>query len=150
MGTDGGRVRRARGSSPAAEGRRQPPLGAAGVLFQKIGPCTDPVLYDRKLLACVSGIRHFRFMLEGWRFTLYTDHKLLTFALSKAAEPWTPRQCRHLSYVAEFTSNIRHIAGLANVVVDTLSRPPQPATATPLLRASPPQQRLASGGRPTD
>ncbi len=51
--------------------------------------------YDRELLACVQGIRHFRFMLEGRRFTLYTDHKPLTFALSKAAEPWTARQCRH-------------------------------------------------------
>jgi len=28
--------------------------------------------YDRELLACVQGIRHFRFMLEGRRFTLYT------------------------------------------------------------------------------
>ena len=49
----------------------------------------------------------------------YTDHKPLTFALSKAAEPWTPRQCRHLSYVAEFTSDIRHIAGQDNVVWQT-------------------------------
>jgi len=62
--------------------------------------------YDRELLACVQGIRHFRFMLEGRRFTLYTDHKPLTYALSKAAEPWTPRQCQHLSYVAEFTGDI--------------------------------------------
>jgi cleavage and polyadenylation specificity factor subunit 1 len=64
-------------------------------------------------------------MLEGRQFTLYTDHKPLTFALSKAAEPWTARQCRHLSYVAEFTGDIRHIAGQDNVVADTLSRPPQ-------------------------
>ena len=53
--------------------------------------------YDQELLACVQGIRHFCFMLEGRRFTLYTDHKPLTYALSKVAEPWTPRQCRHLS-----------------------------------------------------
>ncbi len=31
--------------------------------------------YDRELLACVMGIRHFRFMLEGRKFTLYTNHK---------------------------------------------------------------------------
>ena len=42
--------------------------------------------YNRELLACVQGIRHFRFMLEGRPFTLYTNHKPLTFALSKAAE----------------------------------------------------------------
>jgi cleavage and polyadenylation specificity factor subunit 1 len=80
--------------------------------------------YDRELLACVQGIRHFRFMLEGRPFTLYTDHKPLTFALSKAAEAWTARQSRHLSYVAEFTNDIRHISGENNVVADTLSRPP--------------------------
>ncbi len=35
--------------------------------------------YDRELLACVQGIRHFWFMLEGRPFTLYTNHKPLTF-----------------------------------------------------------------------
>jgi len=39
-------------------------------------------------------------------------------------EPWTARQSRHLSYLAEFTSDIRHISGVDNVVADTLSRPP--------------------------
>jgi hypothetical protein len=80
--------------------------------------------YDRELLACMLGIRHFRIMLEGRKFTLYTDHKPLMHALSKAVEPWTARQSRHLSYVAEFTSDIRHISGVDNVVADTLSRPP--------------------------
>ncbi len=53
--------------------------------------------YDRELLAWVLGIRHFRFMLEGRKFTLYTDHKPLMHVLSKAVEPWTARQSRHLS-----------------------------------------------------
>ena len=43
---------------------------------------------------------------------------------SKAAEAWTARQSRHLSYVAEFTSDIRHISGADNVMADTLSQPP--------------------------
>ena len=70
------------------------------------------------------GIRHFRFRLEGRLFTLYTDHKPLTHALAKAVEPWMARQSRHLSYLAEFTSDIRHISGVDNVVADTLSKPP--------------------------
>jgi cleavage and polyadenylation specificity factor subunit 1 len=74
--------------------------------------------YDRELLACVNGIRHF--MLEGRKFTLYTNHKPLTHALSKAAEAWTARQGRHPSYIAEFTSDIRHISGANNVVADTV------------------------------
>jgi hypothetical protein len=39
--------------------------------------------FDRELFACVAGIRHFRYMLEGRPFTIYTDHKPLTFALGK-------------------------------------------------------------------
>ena len=35
--------------------------------------------FDRELFACVAGIRHFRYMLEGCPFTIYTDHKPLTF-----------------------------------------------------------------------
>jgi hypothetical protein len=56
--------------------------------------------------------------------------------VSKAAEAWTTRQGRHLSYIAEFTSDIRHISGADNVEADTLSRPPtehiNAVTATPV------------------
>jgi hypothetical protein len=72
-------------------------------------------------------------MLEGRPFTIYTDHKPLTFALGKVSEPWTAMQSRQLSYVAEFTTDIRHIPGSENIVADTLSRPPLaalPAAAT--------------------
>jgi len=61
-------------------------------------------------------------VLEGPPFTLYTDHKPLTHVLTKVVEPWTARQSRHLSYLAEFTSDIRHISGVENMVADTLSR----------------------------
>jgi hypothetical protein len=62
--------------------------------------------YKRELLVCIQGIGHFCFMLEGRGFTLYPDHKPLTYALSKGVEPWTPRQCHQLSYVVEFTGDI--------------------------------------------
>jgi hypothetical protein len=87
--------------------------------------------FDRELWACFSGIRHFRYMLEGWRFAIFTDHKPLTFALSKTSYPWTARQCRQLAYIAEFTSGIRHIAGADNIIADMLSRPSPPRTSPP-------------------
>ncbi len=80
--------------------------------------------FDRELLACCASIRHFRYMLGGRLFTIYTDHKPLTYALGKVADGWTAMQCRQLFYVAEFTTDIRHVPGVDNVVADTLSRPP--------------------------
>jgi hypothetical protein len=53
--------------------------------------------FDRELLACVAGIRHFRYMLEGSPFTIYTDHKPLNFVLGKVSEPWTAMQTGQLS-----------------------------------------------------
>jgi hypothetical protein len=85
--------------------------------------------FDRELWACVAGIRHFRFLLEGRRFSVLTDHKPLTYALGRTSEPWTARQARHLSYIAEFTGDIRHMPGIDNIVADTLSRP---ASAAPV------------------
>ena len=63
-------------------------------------------------------------MVEGRKFTIYTDHKPLTFALKRTTDPWTARQCRQLAFVAEYTSDLRHLAGKDNVVADALSRPP--------------------------
>jgi RNase H-like domain found in reverse transcriptase/Reverse transcriptase (RNA-dependent DNA polymerase) len=80
--------------------------------------------FDRELWACFAGIQHFRHMLEGRRFTIYTDHKPLTHALHRTSDPWTARQCRQLAYIAEFTGDIQHVVGRDNVVADTLSRPP--------------------------
>ena len=59
------------------------------------------------------------FPVRGW--TLFTNHKLLTFDLHEASEPWTTRQARHLSYVAEYTTDIRQVAGKDNLVADMLS-----------------------------
>ena len=39
------------------------------------------------------------------------------------SDHWSGRQQRHLSFVAEYTADLRHIAGKDNVVADALSRP---------------------------
>lgn len=79
--------------------------------------------FDRELLAAFSSIRHFRFLLEGRDFILFTDHKPLTNALFRVSPPWSARQQRQLAFIAEFTSSIRHVPGLENAVADALSRP---------------------------
>ena len=71
----------------------------------------------------MSTIQHFRLLLEGWHSFILSDHKLLSYALHRVSDPWTARQQRHLAYVAEYTSEIRHMPGADNLVADSLSRP---------------------------
>jgi cleavage and polyadenylation specificity factor subunit 1 len=79
--------------------------------------------FDRELLACYLAIRHFRWYLEGRVFYILSDHKPLTFALHRLSDPWSDRQQWQLAYIAEYTSDIRHVPGKSNVVADALSRP---------------------------
>ena len=78
--------------------------------------------YDRELLAAYSSIKHFRYLLEGHEFTLYTDHKPLVYAFRQNLEKASPRQRRHLEFISQFTLEIQHISGKDNIVADTLSR----------------------------
>ena len=48
--------------------------------------------FNRKLLAAFNYIRHFRIMMEGSHFLLWTNHKPLLAALHCVTQPWTPRQ----------------------------------------------------------
>ena len=70
--------------------------------------------FDRELLAIYGSIKHFRHFIEGRQFMVFTDHKPLTYALTSSPT--------HLSYIAEITTDIRHVKG-SDVVTDTLSRP---------------------------
>lgn len=78
--------------------------------------------YDRELLAAYSSIKHFRYLLEGRNFTLFTDHKPLIYAFQQNPAKASPRQLRHLDFIGQFTTDIQHIAGKDNVVADALSR----------------------------
>jgi hypothetical protein len=80
--------------------------------------------FDRELLAAYLTIRHFRFLLEGRQFTLLTDHKPLVSSMTRVTPPQSARQQRHLAFVSEFTTDLRHTPGAENVVADALSRPP--------------------------
>ena len=93
--------------------------------------------FDRELLAAFRAIRHFRHMVEGRNFTLYTDHDSLVPALHKKSEPLTARQTYQLSCIAEFTTNICYLEGKANVVADQLSRPNEEPAISSIERPVP-------------
>ena len=82
--------------------------------------------FDRELLAVYMAVRHFRFMLEGRQFAIFTDHRPLVAAITRVSPPWSTRQQRHLSFISEFSTDMRYLPGSDNVVADSLSRPPSP------------------------
>lgn len=107
------------------------------VLNQLVNGCMEPLgfyskklnsaqrkysTYDRELTAIFQAVRHFRFMLEGRSFCVYSDHRPLQFALKQNSEKASPRQARYLDFIAQFTSDIRYVKGSENVVADMLSR----------------------------
>ena len=77
--------------------------------------------FDRELLAVYLGIKQFRHYVEGKKFTIYTDHKPLVGAMCNNVDR-SPRQTRHMSFISEFSTDIQHVSGKANVVADALSR----------------------------
>ncbi|BHF74562.1 hypothetical protein SprV_0501764800 [Sparganum proliferum] len=79
--------------------------------------------FGRELLAIYLAVKHFRHFLEGRDFTIFTDHKPLTFALRSHSDKYNPREIAHLDYISQFTTDIRHIDGPKNAVADMLSRP---------------------------
>jgi hypothetical protein len=116
-----------------------------GVLQQKCGKGWQPLAFyskklssaevkystfDRELPAAFLTIRHFRFLLEGRQFTLLSDHKPLVAAMNRVTPPHSARQQRHLAFVSQFTTDLRHTPGSENVVTDALSRPPAVVVVT--------------------
>ena len=79
--------------------------------------------YDRELHAAHKAVRHFKYMVEGRPFTLYTDHQSLIPSMSKKTEAQTARQSNQLAEISEYTTDIRYLEGKSNVVADALSRP---------------------------
>ncbi|CAK1589812.1 unnamed protein product [Parnassius mnemosyne] len=107
------------------------------VLQQKVKNCWEPLAffsrkltsaqkkyspYDRELLAIYESIKYFRFMVEARHFTVYTDHKPITFAFVTKRDNCSPRQHRYLSFISQFTTDIKHVSGCDNTVADALSR----------------------------
>lgn len=78
--------------------------------------------FDRELTGVYEAVKYFRNNIEGRNFTIFTNHKRITFAFAKKRASSSPRQERQLDYIAQFSTDIKHISGRENIVADTLSR----------------------------
>ena len=78
--------------------------------------------FSHELLSIYLSIHHFRHFLEGRGFYVLTNRKPLTYALSSSASNHSPREGRHLDFISQFTSGIRHVNGRDSPVADALSR----------------------------
>nr|VZI48069.1 unnamed protein product [Spirometra erinaceieuropaei] len=78
--------------------------------------------FGRELLAIYLAVKHFGHFLEGRDFTIFTDHKPLTFATRSHSDKYNPSEISHLDYISQFTNDIRHIDCPKNAVADMLSR----------------------------
>ena len=58
-------------------------------------------------------------MLEGRQSSIYTDHKPLVHAMAKTGELWSARQHIHFSAISEYTTDIQHVSGKNNVVLQS-------------------------------
>ncbi|XP_032689765.1 uncharacterized protein LOC116853019 [Odontomachus brunneus] len=83
---------------------------------------------ELECLAVVWGIRRLRDYLEGYRFTVITDHQSLRW-LQKVEAP-TGRLARWIIELQQYDFEIQYRRGSLNTVADALSRQPQICTIT--------------------
>ena len=72
--------------------------------------------FGHELLAIYLAIRNFRHFLEGRDFIIFTDHKPLTFSFNTKSDKDSPSKIRHLDYISQFSTVIRHVSKNENIV----------------------------------
>ena len=73
-------------------------------------------------LAVYLALKHFNYFLQARDFTIFTDYLALTKEIDAPSTSHSTREIRHLDYIAQYTTDIRHVKGKDNDVADALSR----------------------------
>ena len=112
--------------------------GIGGCLMQKDGKDIHPVAFysrkwktrcpnetnwsvvDKEAFAVVASLLHFRYLILGFKVTVFTDHKPLVELFKKPN--LSPKRSRWAVVVNDFEADIKYIEGKANLVADALSR----------------------------
>jgi len=76
---------------------------------------------DRELLTIYKSIKYFKHILQSRIVIIRIDYKPLTHAFEQHLDKLSPGQAQQLDLIAQFTTNLVHIAGQENIVPDMLS-----------------------------
>lgn len=101
-------------------------------------------IHDKEMYAILSAVREWKAELASTAFTVYTDHKNLSFFRKK--QKLNERQCRWAIELEEFDCTLVHRPGTRQVLSDALSRRDQdlPKGADDIRLKSREQQLLQS------
>lgn len=62
--------------------------------------------YNRDLLAIYEAIKHFRHLLKGQIFKIFSDHKSLNYVFKQNSDKFPPRRTRQLDFISQFPTDI--------------------------------------------
>jgi cleavage and polyadenylation specificity factor subunit 1 len=78
--------------------------------------------YDKELYAIYACTMHFEYLIQGCNVTFVTDHKPLLSMFHRKAPIKLERRSRYIEYISQFSTSIKHVSGISNVVADAISR----------------------------
>ncbi|KAL0879753.1 hypothetical protein ABMA27_003466 [Loxostege sticticalis] len=112
-----------------------PNLTGEDQMLSTMSPYTDSSEKSCFRDTCYSSIETVKNVIQKQEepLIIYTDHKPLTYAVPESqSSTETPRRTRQLSFISEFTTDIRHVSGKDNIVADALSRIETISTPSPI------------------
>jgi cleavage and polyadenylation specificity factor subunit 1 len=90
-------------------------------------------------------VEYFEHVIRGREVVFVTDHKPLLNIFNRRQPQKLQRRSDMIEYLSQFTNQIRHVAGSANIVADALSRLDEPEVAE--IRAFVASQHIAEAQR---
>ena len=77
--------------------------------------------FERELLAIFCAVKKWKNIIDGFRTTVFTDHKPIVGAFKNSQPRLSDKKQWQLSFITEYVCDIIYISGKDNVAADTLT-----------------------------